>query len=331
VRARTAALRFLALGIALFALERAFVPAREAPPEPIALGEERLAAERRAFLAARGRLPGAAETAALAERLVDEERLFREALARGHHRSDGLVRRRLARNLRFLESAETTDDPTDDPAEASAIDEAALHREALALGLHLGDLVVRRRLIQKLELEVAGAVRAQVPSEAELAAHHAATAERWRAPARVRVEQVFLSRASRGPRLADEAAALLARLRAGELGANGARALGDPLPLPPAASWSEDDLARYLGASFAATVLALPEGVWSGPLESSQGAHLVRVAEHSEGRSLPLVAVRSAVREDLLARRGAEARRALLDTLRARYPLSASNAAGPPR
>jgi hypothetical protein len=324
VTGKTAALRFLALGISLFALERALVPTGPAAPERIVVAEERLAAEHRAFLAARRRLPDAAETAALAERLADEERLFREALARGHHRSDGLVRRRLARNLRFLTSTEATD-------AATPRDQAALHREALALGLHRSDRVVRQRLIQKLELELAGAARAQEPSEAELAAHHAATAERWHAPARVRLEHVFLSRARRGPRLADAAAALLARLRAGEPGDEVGRGHGDPLPLPPAASWSEDDLARYLGAAFAAQVLALPEGSWSGPLESSQGVHLVRVTERSEGRSLPLAPVRSAVREDLLARRAASARRALLATLRKRYPLTAANDAEPPR
>ena len=70
--------------------------------------------------------------------------------------------------------------------------------------------------------------------------------------------------------------------------------------------------------------MELTGGVWSGPLESSQGLHLVLVTERRESRALPLSQVRNAVREDLLVRRAAAARRELLATLRARHRVPAS-------
>ncbi len=298
-------LRIALLGAALFVLDRQLDPAPTAPAPRVSAA--RLDAERAGFVATRGREPDAAERRALAERALDDELLFREAVARGYHRTDPLVRRRLARNLRFLRGAPD-----------GAGDEAALHREALALGMHASDLVVRRRLVQKLELALAAAARRPEPSAAELSAHHAAHATRWEEPGRVVLDQVFLSRTLRGGAAAAAAHALAARLRGGE---PGAEALGDPLPFAAATSWAHADLARYLGDAFASAVLALPVGEWSAPLVSSQGLHLVRVRERRAGGPLPLARARSAVREDLLAARGREARRVFLEALRRRHGL----------
>jgi peptidylprolyl isomerase len=264
-------LRFLLLGSALFALDRT-LGARlgEAPPFP----------------------PGSA--------VSDDALLLHEAIARGFHESDTVVRRRLAMNLAFAEGERGRS-------------EAALVREALALRMHDSDVVVQRRLVQKMRLALADEARAREPSEAELAAHLAAHRARWTEPARVRATQLYFATRAR-------AEAVGARLPARP---EDARALGEPLPfasqLP---ALSQDELARQLGAGFAAAVFALPPGVWSAPLESSYGWHRVFVQARTPPRETPLAVVRGEVREALLAERSEAAVRAELSRLRARYRLA---------
>jgi hypothetical protein len=236
--------------------------------------------------------------------ISDDELLLREALARGFHESDTVVRRRLAMNLAFTEGARGRS-------------EAELVRDALALGMHDSDVVVQRRLVQKMRLVLAERGRAEEPSDAELAAHLAAHPERWTEPARVRATQIYFATRAH----AEAVSAQLPARPEGEL------ALGEPLPfaaqLPPLA---RDELARQLGADFADAVFALAPGAWSTPLESSFGWHRVYVHERTPARATPLAVVRSEVREALLAERGTRAVGEALAELRARYGLSPSAA-----
>ena len=72
------------------------------------------------------------------------------------------------------------------------IDSELLYREALARGLDRGDVIVRRRLIQKMEFLLEAEADAE-PPEAELAAALAASPGRYALPERLSLEQVFLS------------------------------------------------------------------------------------------------------------------------------------------
>jgi peptidyl-prolyl cis-trans isomerase C len=200
------------------------------------------------------------------------------------------------------------------------VDAEVLYREALALGLDRGDVIVRRRLVQKMELldeEEAPAV----PAEAELQAILDGAGDRWARPARVALEHVFVAR-DRHADAAAEAARLRARLLAGDDPAR----LGDPFlrgrAFPPTA---ERDLAAMFGAPFARAVMALPEppqrdrGAWSEPIASSFGWHLVRVTAREEARPARLDEVRREVEHAWRERRRAEAKRAALDRLRMHY------------
>jgi len=241
--------------------------------------------------------------------LDDEALLAEEAHARGLHRTDPLVRRRLVRNMRFLLGVtEGSDsDPGDD----------ALFEEALALGMDRSDLVVRRRLAQRITLGIESVARSEAPNEAELEAYLASHAERFLEPETIELSQIHLSRDRRGEALVPDAQRLLARLGAEAIPPEQAAGLGDPSLLsthqPPR---SLAELARTFGEEFARAVDAGAPGAWFGPVPSSYGLHLVWVRERRPARLPSLDEVRSAVRESLLADRAEAAVREAVRALR---------------
>lgn len=199
--------------------------------------------------------------------------------------------------------------------------EEVLSREAIRLGLDQGDTVIRRRLSQKMDFVAEDLAATVEPTEEELEAHLAAHPDLYRAEPRTSFRHVFLSE-ERGEHLEADASELLARLR--EAGAEADSAvLGDRLLLPAEFHLEpRSRLAAQLGEAFADALASVPVGVWSGPLRSAYGVHLVRVAERVGGK-LPLLSeVRDAVRRDVLAARRARLQREFLQSLLARYRVS---------
>jgi hypothetical protein len=198
------------------------------------------------------------------------------------------------------------------------LDEEVLYREALALRLDRGDVIVRRRLVQKMGFVTQAAAPAGEPSDAELSRWLDAHADRYRDPGAASLRHVFLSRDRRGEALAADAGRILAELRGGADPA----ALGDPFLQGSAFTRrTPRDLEGIFGRSFAEAVVALPAGAWSEPIASSYGVHLVLVTERSPASAPRLADVRARARLDWLDQRREEADRAALRRLREKYPV----------
>jgi parvulin-like peptidyl-prolyl isomerase len=65
-------------------------------------------------------------------------------------------------------------------------------------------------------------------------------------------------------------------------------------------------IARLFGESFAENIIVLAPGVWTGPLYSGLGVHLVWVTEHRKARMPDLTEVRVQVEREYLSRRRRE-------------------------
>src|SRR5262249_43882577 len=193
----------------------------------------------------------------------DEELLLEQALARGFDQ-DAAVRRRLARLGQFV-------------GEERA-DEARLEQTARALGLGRGDLVVRRHLVQMMQLASAHVGRADLPSEAELAAYLAAHAEAFTEPGRVDFVQVFLRRDRDPAQTIARAAATGSALRACGGPPACMEGRGDAFvygtTFGPA---TVDELTRLVGAEVARATATAPPGAWVGPVASPYGLHFLWV------------------------------------------------------
>lgn len=195
------------------------------------------------------------------------------------------------------------------------IDEELLAREALRLGLDKDDMIIRRRLAQKMSFATDDVSQAKEPTEAELRTYYAKTADRYAAPARVAFQQVFFS--GDRPHGQAEKAAAQALHRAEE---DQREPRGDPFLFPLAYDdVGIQDLLRDYGTAFVKELETAPIGAWAGPVLSPYGWHMVKVTARKAAPSTAFEAVRGQVHDAYLAEHRAEANAAFLRDLRKRY------------
>lgn len=196
-----------------------------------------------------------------------------------------------------------------------------LYREAVAMGIDRGDEALRRRLARQVEYLARDRGAGQEPTEAELAAFHAAEAARYeRGPWR-RFTQVYVSRDRHGEEAAGIAASHLAALRGAD--APDPATIGDPTLLDaeqPHAT--RQDVAARFGDDFAAALFEFEPATWQGPVRSGLGLHVVRVDEAVPAMTPPLDDIRERVRSDLLDQRKDAALDEYLAKVRERYTVT---------
>jgi len=137
---------------------------------------------------------------------------------------------------------------------ADHVREEILYREAVALGLDADDVIVRRRMRQKMELLAESFGESAEPDEADLEAWLREHPDRYRSETRLGLRQVYLSRDARGADVESDAARLLETLRADST--DDPSALGDPISLPGELRDAPlSEVARQFGEVFAAGIV----------------------------------------------------------------------------
>lgn len=205
--------------------------------------------------------------------------------------------------------------------------EEIAYREAIALGLDRDDTVIRRRLRQKVEFLAEDAAVAEPPTEQELQAWLDRHAGEFRIEPQVSFRQVYLDPA-RSPDHAGRVAALLRNL--GEAGPEAdISGLGDALMLEPEYPlMSQEEVERLMGPDFAARVVALEPGTWTGPVASGYGDHLVLVRERVAGQMPTLEQVRPFVEREVLADRRRRELERVYEELLQRYSVTVEMPSG---
>ena len=165
-----------------------------------------------------------------------------------------------------------------------------LYREGIASGLGRDDPVIKRRICQKIDMMTEDESDHSVPTDAQLQEYLDAHPSKFESPARVSFEQVYfdLQGTDRAGKLGLIKVALTQGANPAEYG---------QVSLLPRSIHSEDLnlVSRDFGATFAAALKKLPIGVWSGPVKSSLGDHLVRVHAWSPSSVPSLEQSRAAV------------------------------------
>jgi parvulin-like peptidyl-prolyl cis-trans isomerase-like protein len=201
----------------------------------------------------------------------------------------------------------------------SYVRDEILYREGVRLGLERDDIVVKRRVRQKIEMIAEEDASTRTPTDADLSAYLAANPERFVQPAILTFEQVFLGQSTAGPGVVHSVAVTHQALR------NGAdpTKLGKPTLLPHRMTRTPADLvARDFGPSFAAALEKVRVGEWVGPIDSSFGAHYVRVSDRTAAVAPQLTAVRDQVVREWENERRRRARNDAYTKMRGEYQVS---------
>jgi hypothetical protein len=196
------------------------------------------------------------------------------------------------------------------------VEEEALYREAVALGLDRGDVIIRRRLVQKMRFLLEGDV--EDPTEEELARYFAGRARDFAIPAELDLVFAFVSADRRDAE--GDARRILARLEG--RGSDAYETEGDPFLGPRRLSGDFASMARTMGEPFAAAVSKLEPRAWSGPIASGLGLHLVYVEARRDARVPALGEVRERVLSAWRKETQAEATRDRIEALVASYPVT---------
>jgi hypothetical protein len=207
------------------------------------------------------------------------------------------------------------------------------YREGQGLGLDQDDIVIRRRLRQKMEMlaeDVAGLVQ---PTNTELQAFLDENPERFMVEPRLTLQQVYFSLDRRGDAAEGDAMEALNLLNSPG-GEADPMQLGDPLPLPaflPDAV--ESEVERLFGLQFVEGVREAEADRWSGPVSSGFGLHLVYVSDRVPARMPGLDEVKDDVQRELMSLRRQQSVDGLYEKLAENYvieiePLTDPAAAG---
>jgi hypothetical protein len=213
--------------------------------------------------------------------------------------------------------------PTDDELHGLVRDyirEEVAYREALALGLDRDDMIVRRRLRQKLEFVSDDLSTRTQPTTADLQAFMDAHKEKFESESLFSFQQIYFNPQLHERDLDRVVSRALSNLQRSS--AKGREASGDSFLLQP--SYDNiplSDVKKTFGEPFASAVAALPAHSWQGPIRSGYGTHLVYVAEHMEGRLPTLPEVRDQVRREYFAAKRREATDKLYASLLSRYKI----------
>ena len=200
------------------------------------------------------------------------------------------------------------------------VKEEILYREALALGLDQDDLVIRRRLRQKMEFINADLTEPQAPMDADLQAYFDANKERFRLPDRLSFHQVYLNPNKHTGDVKQKADELLARLTTEASSAVDPNMIGDATLMPARLdAVTQREVANSFGREFAKNIENVPTGRWSGPYPSSYGLHLVQITNREAG-DLPAIAeIRPILEREWYAERRKEANERFYQAIRKRY------------
>jgi peptidyl-prolyl cis-trans isomerase C len=195
-----------------------------------------------------------------------------------------------------------------------------LYREGLAMGLDKDDMIVKRRMAQKMEFLSEDVAAAHEPTTEELENWYAKNSQRFALADRASFRHLFFSFDRRGQNAQHDAEKALLKIAGKPENSAAAQALADPFMFQDYyGDRAPDQLAKEFGPTFAQGLFLLRPGMWQGPIESGYGWHLVWIESIVPGRVPALEEVEPDVKTAWLATQKAEAWQKAYAQMRSRY------------
>lgn len=243
---------------------------------------------------------------------IDDELLYREAIALQLDKNNPSIRQRLIDLMRIAE------DSTD------ASDEV-LYKKALALGMDRYDPVIRRLLIGSMRLVAQKLPTRNAPSKVDpedLAAYYNTNKSSFTIPMRIKLTHLYFSRDKRGRSAELDAERLLKEISSSESIHKTLANHGDAFLGGKSFSWmTPTSLERLFGVGFARQLNDPTSGRWIGPISSSYGWHLVFVDDLRPSKIASLSEVGNQIKTIILQQREQQRLAETLTRLRASYEI----------
>lgn len=186
-------------------------------------------------------------------------------------------------------------------------------REALALGLDQGDTIVRKRLSQKMEFLTEAGAEASLVDDDMLKAYLEEHSETYLTAPRAAFSQILLPEPA-----VDSMPAILDELAAGgDFTQLGARSLLPPIVSPISAQAVDGTFGKGVYDQIA----KLEPGIWSGPVKSGYGQHLVRLDAFEPGALPPFESLRERIEQDWRRAKADQLRTERFELLRNQYDI----------
>jgi hypothetical protein len=196
-----------------------------------------------------------------------------------------------------------------------------LFREALAMDLDDRDLVIQRRLVQKLTFVFEDLAETIEPADDELKNYMRQNQEKYRIPEMISFTQVYFNPEKR-KNLMKEAENVLARLKSAKSAPEEAVSLGDTIMIDSSfRERSLDEVARTFGGQFAEELFSADQMGWQGPIASTFGLHLIYIEKRTASRMPEFENIREDVKNDFMYERKKEVTDSAYNAVKSRYTI----------
>jgi len=202
----------------------------------------------------------------------------------------------------------------------SRIREEVLYREAVAMGLDQDDTIVKRRMAQKMNFLAEDLTTLMEPSEGDLQEWFDSHQRDFAFPPRVDFRHLYFSLDRHHEKTREAAASALVKAQDLAVDSPEATALGEPFMFKDSyVSRTPEQLAKEFGGKFAKAIFELKPGIWTGPIESGYGWHLIFIESINPGRIPAFDEVKSEVRTQWETRQRAEFKEEAYRVMRDKY------------
>ena len=201
--------------------------------------------------------------------------------------------------------------------------EEVLYRKALEMNLDKGDVIIRRRLAQKLDYltqDIAASINK--PSEADLKGFYQSNPLQYSSKITVSFKHIFIDPDKRNNGgVMSSASSLLKKLEAMN-GAIETDSLGDRFPLKDYYNdQTRINVQRNFGQEFSRQLFLTPVKKWTGPILSGYGTHLIYIYSIKAPELIPFEEVKGVLEEDWITLKKEEAELKYFNSLLSQYKI----------
>jgi len=192
--------------------------------------------------------------------------------------------------------------------------EEIYYRKALEFGLDKNDVLIRRRLRQKMEFLTSSIAAQLQPSDEELIEYYKKNSQKYSKENSYSFEQVYINR----DRSSDDLSKIIEQIQISL--ADGLEIKGDLSPVPLVVeNMSKHQVIRIFGKRFSEQLDDLPSNQWIGPVESGLGIHFIFLENLELGLLQEFEEIQEQVKQDWVFEKSKETLRAAQQGLKDEY------------